>query len=144
MAIEQLIQQIKKESVDKETSLLAEAQFEATEIIKHAKLASQTEHKVIMQQAEQQALEQKVIESSAKLRAKQIIWQAKATAIKKILETLKKELNDFAKTNQTAYLKVFEKIAKQAISQMDESSVIYCRKQDFEFAKKFGKVSSSP
>ncbi len=147
MAIEQLITQLRKDAADKEKEILIEAETEAKQIIKQARITAENEHEEIMKQASTQVLEENVIQTTAKLKAKQIIWKAKSDSIKRTLDELADELKEFAnsKTNRQKYSKLFEKLSNEAVKELAEKSfVISCRKVDFELAKKFGKVSNQP
>jgi vacuolar-type H+-ATPase subunit E/Vma4 len=145
MALQELVGEIDKASQAEEAKIMAEAEAEATQIIREAN--AQT-HKIRGEEASRaqelcEAEERKL--SSARLRGRQIIAQAKSEVITEALADLAQRLEKMASAKRGAdkseYERLFGKLAREAVKHVPSPAVIHCRKEDAQLAAKYGTVS---
>ncbi|OIO24504.1 hypothetical protein AUJ65_01100 [Candidatus Micrarchaeota archaeon CG1_02_51_15] len=80
--------------------------------------------------------------STARLKARKEIANARNSIVDEAMLELKKELKSLADDSgrKSEYKQVFSALAKQASEEIGANAVLHCRKADVALAKSFGKV----
>ncbi len=136
MEFDYLVAEVRQEATAKANHVLNEARKNA----KHLSLEAKKEADLILAGEKARALEEAEARSSivsgARLKAKQVVTEARNKLVEEAVEDLRRELLEFAKSRE--YKAVFSKLAKQAVSVMKRDCDLLVAKRDLALAKSLG------
>jgi len=142
VGLEELVKEIRHNAAEEEKRALAAAHESAREVLKSAVEESHAIVAAAREEGEALAVDEARKVSSARLKAKRVMAEARERVIQAAMGRLQKRLSELAsaKAGEKAklYEKLFAKMAKRAVEELGGDVVIYCRKEDAPLAGKYG------
>ena len=131
-----LVAEVRQEASAKAKSIRDEARKNAKKLVDEA--AGQAGRMMDEEKAaaHEEAEARSTEVSAARLKAKQVLSEARDRLVEQALFELKQELESFAKTKE--YKNVFQKLAKQAVFAIGKDHELWVAKRDLPLAKSLG------
>ena len=131
-----LVAEVRQEASTKAKSIRDEARKNAKKLIDdavgHAGRMMEEEKSAAKQEAESRNTDV----SAARLKAKQVLSEARDRLVQQALSELREELESFAKSRE--YKSVFQKLAKQVVAAIGKDCELWVAKRDLPLAKSLG------
>jgi V/A-type H+/Na+-transporting ATPase subunit E len=140
MGLDSLKQELKKKTAAEVLRIENEARMESRRLKDEARKEIDRRHEQGMMDAQDAIAREKMRIPAARLRAKRIIQEARYGLVSKAMDALIEEMEGM-RNDRKEYEKFLEMLIRQGISELGEkNATIAVRKQDLQFARKFGKA----
>ncbi len=146
MGLEELLNEVREKASAQEKALLSEAQGTASELLEQARGEATKVIAAGRAEGEALAVEESRKVSSAELRAKRILAEAREKIIAHAIDRLRAKLGALASAKagekKALYERLCSSLAKKAVAEIGGTAVLYCRKQDRPLASRHAPVRS--